>query len=100
MNKMTDNEKAKALNFLVTGKDLVNKDTDNYIYASLSKPPLKIISKNNSDDEWNYTVECPNCGCYVNYGYQIFMRSGYNYCDNKGCLEKLEKILEDKYANK
>lgn len=90
---MKRNDMAKVLNFVVTGDKFVNKDTDNYIYASLSQPPIRIIDKNDSDDELDYTVECPNCGCYVNYGNQIFMRSGHIYCNNKGCLEKLEHIL-------
>lgn len=90
---MKRNDMAKALNFAVTGDKFVNKDTDGYIYASLSQPPIRIIDKNDSDDELDYTVECPNCGCYVNYGNQIFMRSGHIYCNNKGCLEKLEHIL-------
>ena len=89
---MNNNEVAKDLNHCVMGKDFVDEDTDDYIYASLSQPPIKIIDKNDSTDELNYTVECPNCGCYVNYGYQIFMRSGYIYCDNKGCLEKLKYL--------
>ena len=90
---MKRNDMAKVLNFAVTGDKFVNKDTDNYIYASLSQPPIRIIDKNDSDDELDYTVECPNCGCYVNYGNQTFMRSGHIYCNNKGCLEKLEHIL-------
>ena len=90
---MKRNDMAKALNFAVTGDKFVNKDTEGYIYASLSQPPIRIIDKNDSDNELDYTVECPNCGCYVNYGYQIFMRSGHIYCNNKGCLEKLEHIL-------
>jgi len=88
---MRDNRMvAKLLNFSITGKNFVNRDLDNYIYASLSQPPIKIIDKNESDDELDYTVECPNCGCYVNYGTQIYMRSGHLYCNNKGCIEKLE----------
>lgn len=91
---MKDNRiKAKLLNALVTGNKFENRDIDEYIYASLSQPPIKIIDKNDSDDELDYTVECPNCGCYVNYGTQIFMRSGHLYCNNKGCMEKLEKEL-------
>lgn len=90
---MKRNDMAKVLNFAVTGDKFVNKDTDNYIYASLSQPPIRIVDKNDSDDELDYTVECPNCGCYVNYGNQIFMRSGHIYCNNKGCLEKLEHRL-------
>lgn len=91
---MRDNRMvAKLLNASITGKNFVHQDVDNYLYASLSQPPIKIIDKNDSDDELDYTVECPNCGCYVNYGTQIYMRSGFLYCNNKGCLEKLEEIL-------
>lgn len=90
----TDNKVvAKMLNCLVMGENFINEDTNEYIYASLSQLPIKIINKNDSNDELNYTVECPNCGCYVNYGYQTFMRSGYLYCNNKGCMEKLEAFL-------
>lgn len=92
MNK--EQTMAKAINSAITGKKFVNKDLDNYIYASLSKPPIKIVDKNDSNDELNYTVECPNCGCYVNYGYQIFMISGYIYCNNRGCRESLIKKIE------
>ena len=91
---MRDNQMtAKLLNAVVTGKNFENRNLDNYLYASLSQPPIKIIDKNDSDDELDYTVECPNCGCYVNYGTQIFMRSGHLYCNNKGCVEKLEGEL-------
>lgn len=84
---------AKDLNRLITGKNFVDKDENDYLYASLSQPPIRIVDKNDSDDELDYTVECPNCGCYVNYGNQIFMIHGHIYCNNKGCLEKLEHIL-------
>lgn len=94
---MNNNLRAKLLNCAITGSKFDNKDINDYIYASLSQPPIKIINKNDSDDELDYTVECPNCRCYVNYGRQIFMRSGYIYCDNKGCMEKLEKFLESRY---
>lgn len=85
---------AKLLNACVCGDKFVNKEIDNYIYASLSQPPLKIINKNDSNDELDFIVECSNCGSYVNYGEQIYMRSGHIYCDSKGCLEKLEKRLK------
>ena len=83
----------KVLNMTITGKNFVDKSLDNYIYASLSQPPIRIIDKNNSDDELDYTVECPTCGSYVNYGKQPFMLSGHIYCSNKGCREKLCHIL-------
>lgn len=85
---------AKALNMLVTEDNFVNENTNDYIYASLSQPPIKIIDKNGSEDELNYTVKCPNCGSYVNYGEETFMLSGYIYCSTKGCREKLEFLLK------
>lgn len=90
---------AKMLNMAVTGKNFVDKDLDDYIYASLSQPPIKIIDKNDSDDELDYTVECPNCGSHINYGEHTFMLSGHIYCDTKGCREKLCYILEGRYKN-
>lgn len=84
---------AKALNCMITKNKFENKDINDYIYASLSQPPIKIIDKNGSNDELDYTVECPNCGKHVNYGEQIFMLSGHIYCSNKGCREKLSKEL-------
>lgn len=87
------NVTAKEVNKLVMGNKFIDKPEDKYIYASLSQPPIKIIDKNDSDDELDYTVECPNCHCYVNYGNQIFTRSGHIYCNNKGCLEKLERKM-------
>lgn len=86
---------AKDLNRLITGKNFVDKDENNYIYASLSQPPIRIVDKNDSNDELDYTVECPNCGCYVSYGYQIFMIHGHIYCNNKGCFEKLKHELRE-----
>jgi len=92
---ITQNKFAKLLNLLITEGNFIDKDTNEYIYASISQPPIKIVNKNDSDDELDFTVECPNCHAYVNYGNQIFMRSGYIYCDNKECLEKL--INSNKY---
>lgn len=89
MNK----EIAKALNMLVTDRDFIDKDTNEYLYASLSQPPIKIIDKNGSDDELDFTVECPNCGNHANYGKEIFMVSGHIYCSTKGCREKLVFLL-------
>lgn len=86
---MNDNDKAKFLNFLVTGDNFQNKSTDDYIYASLSQPPIKILSKNNSDDIFEYTVECPNCHRAVCYGEDIYMISGHIYCSNENCRETL-----------
>lgn len=80
---------AKILNAMVTGKEFINKDLNEYIYASLSQPPIKIVDKCGSDDELDYIVECPNCGSHVNYGERIFMLSGHLYCDTDGCRNKL-----------
>ena len=88
---MTQNEVAKGLNQAITGKRFVNKDTNKYIYASLSQPPIRIINKNNSDDELDFTVECPNCGRHVNYGTEIFMVSGHIYCSKEDCKEEVYK---------
>lgn len=96
---LMDNEKARILNVLVRGKFELDKDCDNYIYASLSQPPIKIINKNGSNDELDFTVECPNCGRYVNYGNEIYMLSGHLYC-NEECRKKLlseNDYLRSKY---
>lgn len=92
MNEMYNNMFAKLLNKSIMGEQFIDKSLNDYIYASLSQPPIKIIDKNNSDDEMDYTVECPNCGSHVSYGEDVFMRSGHIYCSTKGCLEKLEDL--------
>lgn len=84
---------SKILNFMITRDKFVNKDENEYIYASLSQPPIKIIDKNNSDDELNFTVECPNCGNHAIYGKNIFMISGHIYCSKEGCRDKLIERL-------
>ena len=83
----------KILNFMITRDKFVNKDENEYIYASLSQPPIKIIDKNNSDDELDFTVECPNCKSHVNYGKNTFMLSGHIYCSKEGCRDKLIERL-------
>lgn len=83
----------KALNVMITGKNQ-EYSLDEYVFASLTSKPLKIIDKHNSDDELDYDVECSNCGAIVNYGEHIFMRSGRIYCDTKGCLD----LFEAKYG--
>lgn len=91
---------AKLLNALVTGRNFENRDLDEYIYASLSQPPIKIIDKCGSDDELDYIVECPNCRSHVKYGDSIFMISGHLYCAKEGCREKLVYLLgKDKVVN-
>lgn len=90
------NEDAMLWNLICRGEKFEFKDPDKYLYASLSQPPIKIINKNNSEDELDFTVECPNCRKHVNYGKEIFMISGHIYCSNKNCREKLIKKLEEK----
>lgn len=84
---------AKLINKAVTGNHFVDKSTDDYIYASLSQPPIKIIDKCSSVDELDYIVECPNCHKHVNYGEHTYMLSGHIYCDSDGCRESLVKEL-------
>lgn len=75
----------KGLNKMVSGDNFVEKDEEDYIYASLSQPPIKIVNKNNSNSVFDYTVECPNCGKHVNYGEETFMISGHIYCSDEEC---------------
>lgn len=92
---MNQNMMAKILNASVTGRHFVNEDINNFIYASLSQPPIKIIDKCGSDDEMDYIVECPNCGKHVKYGDETFMLSGHIYCKNEGCRDSL--VNKDPY---
>ena len=88
---MNEKETAKILNAIITDKDFVDKPLNDYIYASLSQPPIKILDKRNSNDELDYIVECPNCHSAVCYGTDIFMYSGHIYCSNEGCREEVVK---------
>ena len=81
----------KELNRTITGNKFVDKNEYEYIYASLSQPPIKIVNKNGSNDELDYTVECPNCHRHVNYGNEIFMISGHIYCSNENCRDEVFK---------
>lgn len=90
---LSDREKAKMLNALVMQDRFEDEDLDNYLYASLSQPPIKIINRCESDDELDYIVECPTCKKHIKYGTEIFMLSGHHYCINPGCREKLEYEL-------
>lgn len=80
---------AKIINKDLTGDKFVDRDLDNYIYTSLTQPPIKIIDKNESDDELDFTVECPSCHRPVNYGTEIFMVSGHIYCTDENCKKKV-----------
>ena len=84
----------KLLNEIVSSSP-EDKDPNDYIYGSLTQPPLKVVNKHNIDDEMKWDVECPNCGQVVNYGEEIFMMSGHHYCIHKGCREKLTKNLKE-----
>lgn len=82
---------SKELNRMFTQNKFIDKDENEYLYASLSQPPIKIIDKNSSSDELDYTVECPNCHRQVNYGNDIFTVRGHIYCSNKDCREDVWK---------
>lgn len=88
---------AKMLNASLMGDNFIDKDLDNYIYASLTQPPIRILDKRNSDDELDYIVECPNCHSAVCYGTDIFMYSGHIYCSNEGCREEVVRKYESRY---
>lgn len=96
---MNNEEMVKVLNKLITGNSFEDKSTDDYIYASLSQPPIKILDKRNSDDELNYIVECPNCHSAVCYGTDTFMYSGHIYCSNKGCREQVVEKYDNSKKN-
>lgn len=91
---MNKNEQARLLNALVRGKIETDKDTNNYLYASLSQPPIKIIDKKGLNDELDYIVECPNCKSHICYGTDTFMYAGHIYCSNKGCREQVVEEYE------
>lgn len=98
---LRSNIQAKMLNAMLTGKDFENRDVEEYIYASLTQPPIKIIDKCDSDDEMEYIVECPNCKSHIKYGEHTYMLSGHIYCDTEGCRESLvnkDLYLREKYG--
>lgn len=86
-----DRLKYMALNKAVTGEDFAHKDPDDYIYASLSQPPIRVVKKK-GDDEMDWDVECPNCHKVVNYGRHIFMESGQIFCDSEGCYKQFKLL--------
>lgn len=92
---------AKGINKTIMGDKFENKDLNEYIYASLTQPPIRIIDKNGSNDVLDFTVECPNCHKHVNYGNSMYMLNGYLYCDEE-CRKKLlteNEYLRNKYKN-
>jgi len=91
---------AKMLNKAVMGNKFVDEDTNEYLYASLSQPPIKIIDKNGSNDELDYTVECPHCHSHVNYGKETYMIGGHIYCGRGNCREEVTNAyLKSKEEN-
>lgn len=85
-----------SLNQKIRGK-VEDKNPNDYLYASLSQPPIEVVDKHNSDDELLWDVKCPNCGKIVNYGEETAMSSGHIYCFSDGCRESLMKKLKGKY---
>ena len=89
LNNYRVNLMAKGINRSLLGDKFVDKPLDEYIYASLTQPPIKIIDKRGSNDELDYIVECPNCGSHICYGTDTFMYAGHIYCSNNGCREEV-----------
>lgn len=90
MRKDFERKLYKEINRLVTEDQFEDRDTNEYIYASISQPPIKVLDRHKSSDELKWTVECPTCKSPVNYGTELFMYKGYHYCNNKGCEQKLK----------
>lgn len=88
-----DRLKNMALNAFVRHDKFKYADPDDYIFASLSQPPIRVLDKHGTDDEFKWTVECPNCKRAVIYGDEIFMVSGHLYCSDEKCKEQVyEKV--------
>lgn len=83
----------KKLNKEIMGSRFVDLPLEEYLYASLSQPPIKIIERVDDNDIMSFIVECPNCKNHINYGNDIFMYKGYIYCSSKGCYKKLMEKL-------
>ena len=90
----------KNINKLVTKDKFIDKPLEQYLYASLSQPPIRILDKKGSLDELNYIVECPNCHRAVCYGTDIFMIGGYLYCSNDSCREEVIARYNNRYNKK
>lgn len=91
----------KALNARVLGDKHIDENPNDYIYGSLTQPPIRVIDKNGSEDMLDWTVECPNCKKHVSYGTETFMFSGHIYCSNEGCREEVvAKYQKEKEARK
>ena len=90
----------KNINKLVTKDKFIDKPLEQYLYASLSQPPIRILDKRDSLDELDYIVECPNCHRAVCYGTDIFMISGHLYCSNDSCREEVIARYNNRYNKK
>ena len=90
----------KNINKLVTKDKFIDKPLEQYLYASLSQPPIKILDKRDSLDELDYIVECPNCHRAVCYGTDIFMIGGHLYCSNDSCREEVIARYNNRYNKK
>ena len=73
---------AKKMNAYITEEKFNDKNLDEYIYASLSQPPIRILDKKGSNDEMDFIVECPNCHSAVCYGTSTYMYSGQDLAEN------------------
>ncbi len=80
---------AEALNRAITNRKFIDRENGDYLYVSLTQPPIKVVDRHNSDDELDWTVECPNCGRKVDYGHEIFMVSGHIYCSDEKCKKEV-----------
>lgn len=90
----------KNINKIVTKDKFIDKPLEQYLYASLSQPPIRILDKRDSLDELDYIVECPNCHRAVCYGTDIFMIGWHLYCSNDSCREEVIARYNNRYNKK
>lgn len=77
----------KLLNKLVERENFIDLPTEDYFYASLSQPPIRIVNRMKSDDELDWIVECPNCHENTKFA-DTCMCHGKIYCDY--CRDKID----------
>ena len=92
-------KKFMALNALVRQGDCKLLNPDDYIYASISQPPIKVLDKHGTDDAFKWDVECPNCKRKVNYGKEIFMVHGFIYCSDDDCRQAVWEKSNERYSH-
>lgn len=73
----------------IAGDKFQSRNPNEYLYPSLTQPPVKVLQHNGTDNELEWTVECPNCHQPAVYGTHLFMISGECYCAAPGCRQKL-----------